>query len=68
MERLGHVAAVFPASLQDAVFDGNLDPGLKSGAVNRDAFSIGYDLNVVNGPRNPGLKSLAADFDAFSIG
>ena len=44
------------------------DPGLKSGAVNLDAFSIGYDSNVVNGARNPGLKSWAADLDAFNIG
>ena len=74
MERLGPVVAVFPASLQDAVFDGNLDPGLKSGAVNLDAFSIGKDSNVVNGARNPGLhcdpglKSRAVDLDAFGIG
>jgi hypothetical protein len=65
---------MFPASLQDAIFNGDLDPGLKSWAVNLDAFSIGCDSNVVNGARNPGLhcgpglKSGAVDLDAFSIG
>ena len=57
MEGLGHVVAVFPASLQDAVLDGDLDPGLKSGTVNLDAFSIGDDSNMVNGDRNAGLYS-----------
>jgi hypothetical protein len=41
---------------------------LKSGAVNLDAFSIGYDSKVINGARNLGAKSRAVDLDAFSIG
>jgi len=57
MEGLGHVGAVFPASLQDAVLNGDLDPGLKSGAVKLDAFSIGKGANVVNDDRNRGLYS-----------
>jgi len=77
---LGHVVGAFPASLQDAGFIGGLNPGLKSGAVKLDAFSIGKDGNVVNGDSNaglysdpglkssPGLKSGAVKLDAFSIG
>ncbi len=42
MEGLGHAVAAFPASFQDAIrsqFDRH--PGLKSGAIDLDAFGIG---------------------------